>query len=281
MSDAPSCSTFIAGALAGSISRTITAPLDRLKVLQQVGTNVRGVSCLYREGGVPNLFRGNSANVVKSVPEVGVKFWIFDLIQHRSSSRSRAGKPSMLDRLASGAVAGVASCVVVYPLEVVKTRMSLPNQYRGIADCIASIVHHEGPLALTQGLGASLLGIVPFCALDLALYSATKERAAAWQERAEPSSGAVFACGAFSTCVAQVATYPLAVVRTVMQAGGVAGHPRYTSIAECTKQVVRHGGGAGALYRGLRPNLLKGVPAMSVTYLVFENAKRLLAGASS
>ena len=131
-------------------------------------------------------------------------------------------------------------------------------------------------MALTQGLGASLAGIVPFCALDLALYSSAKEWVA---QRADgpPSSLALFACGACSSAIAQVVTYPLALLRTVLQAGGMPGHPRYGGMYEAAQATVRHGGGLGALYRGLRPNMMKAVPSISLSYVVFENVKRLLA----
>ena len=122
--------TFVSGAMAGMVSRTATAPLDRLKTLAQAGCsrpatsspNLAGaVRLMYREGGMLALYQGNSANVLKSMPEVGVKFVAFEWV-----SASRQGSSSRVaDRLFSGAVAGVASCVAIYPLEVAKTRMAL------------------------------------------------------------------------------------------------------------------------------------------------------------
>ena len=266
---------FVSGAVAGVVSRTATAPLDRVKVLQQVGVGVQGVRCLYREGGWLSLFRGNSANALKSIPEVGIKFSAFDAVsrwQHRGS----AAKPTVRERLASGALAGAASCIAVYPLEVAKTRMAIQGEYMGVVDCIASIVRHEGLVALTHGLRASLLGIVPFCALDLAIYSASKENIAKWQGRDEPTSVALFVCGAGSSAVAQLVTYPLAVIRTLLQASGMPGQPRYTSTIDCAVQTMQRGGGVRALYRGLRPNMLKAVPSIAVSYVIFEKMKRLL-----
>ena len=125
----------------------------------------------------------------------------------------------------------------------------------------------------SQGLGASLVGIVPFCALDLALYSSSKEYIAQ-RTGAEPSSVAMLCCGGLSSAIAQAATYPLALIRTRLQAGGMHGHPRFGSMAECAVATMAQGGGVRALYRGLLPNMLKAVPSLSITYVIFENVKR-------
>lgn len=281
--------TFLAGAAAGAVSRTATAPLDRLKIMRQVGAPVDGVLCLYRQGGLPALFLGNQANVIKSVPELGVKFMAFDTVttmlqQRRSREPGHGGHGtcSMSERLLSGAVAGALSCIAIYPLEVAKTRMTLGNSaHHGLGSTLASIVRIEGPMALTQGLGASLAGIVPFCALDLALYSSSRDWVRRRSGGAEPSSSALLACGAFSSLCSTVATYPLALIRTLLQAGGSEGYVRYDGVVDCARRTVTEGGGVRALFRGLGPNLLKAVPSLSISYVVFENVKRLLAPATA
>ena len=53
-----------------------------------------------------------------------------------------------------------------------------PELYRGVVHCVLQTVRDEGPRGLTKGLGASLVGIIPFSALDLALFNALKARTA-------------------------------------------------------------------------------------------------------
>eukprot|EP00965_Chrysotila_dentata_P196150 6177411-Pleurochrysis_carterae.AAC.4 len=90
------------------------------------------------------------------------------------------------------------------------------------------------------------------------------------------SSLDLLACGAISSCVAQSATYPLALARTRMQTAGMPGNPvAFASVADCLRATVRAEGVFG-LFRGMSPNLLKAVPAMSISYVVFENAKLAL-----
>ena len=87
----------IAGAFAGAVSRTSTAPLDRLRVLLQVQirakTLPKGISArlafqlqetlrvcskIYSDGGVLAFWRGNGVNVLKIVPESAIRFYVFE-----------------------------------------------------------------------------------------------------------------------------------------------------------------------------------------------------------
>lgn len=74
-----------AGAIAGAVSRTCTAPLDRLKVFLQVQTNrVRITDSFYyllKEGGARSFWRGNGINVLKIAPESAIKFAAYEQVK--------------------------------------------------------------------------------------------------------------------------------------------------------------------------------------------------------
>mmetsp|Transcript_51461 Transcript_51461/g.168278 ORF Transcript_51461/g.168278 Transcript_51461/m.168278 type:complete len:524 (+) Transcript_51461:102-1673(+) len=304
-SPAPPLVVLAAGAVAGVVSRTATAPLDRLKVLMQVGSHevasvdgsvrklgpvamierraaasgvLAGLRAIYAAGGVPAFFQGNLANVVKIVPESALKFWVYDWVK-RLSARDYS-RPTASERLLAGAAAGAASCTAIYPLEVVKTRMAIARagEYEGIGHCLQRTARAEGLRALYKGLPASLAGIIPFSAVDLALFNTLKEWLARYRRR-EPDVLTLLGCGALSSTVAQLATYPLALAKTRLQAAGMPGYPqRYNGLADCLRQTYsdREGGGVRALYRGILPNMLKAVPAISISYVVFETSKKAM-----
>lgn len=218
-------------------------------------TGVRSAArAILADGGLKGFWRGNGVNVLKVAPETAVRFWCYE-----RTKRLLAEDPdniSMTERFLSGAVAGAVSCAVIYPLEVAKTRFCLASSghYRSLAHCLASTLRSEGVGGLYRGLGASLLGIVPYSGVDLALFSLFKE---AYHERwpsDEPRAGTLLLCGACSTTCAQIVSYPLQLVRTRLQAQGMAGRPVvYSGIADCALQTVRAEGLRG-LYAGILPN---------------------------
>ncbi|KAI7097841.1 hypothetical protein KC352_g26258, partial [Hortaea werneckii] len=65
-------------------------------------------------------------------------------------------------------------------------------------------------------------------------------------------------------------------LRTRLQSQGTASHPRtYSGVFDVTRQTIKYEGVRG-LFKGLTPNLLKVVPAVSITYVVYENTKKAL-----
>jgi solute carrier family 25 (mitochondrial phosphate transporter), member 23/24/25/41 len=90
--------------------------------------------------------------------QTACKFWAYDSLKAWLSVDP--GNPTMLERLASGGLAGTAAQALIYPMEVLKTRMALAGtgDYRGMWDCARTTVSVEGPRGLYRGLTASLVG---------------------------------------------------------------------------------------------------------------------------
>lgn len=42
--------------------------------------------------------------------------------------------------------------------------------YSGIFDCIRKMIKHEGFKSLYKGMGVSMMGIIPYSSVDLALF---------------------------------------------------------------------------------------------------------------
>ena len=266
------------GSVAGGISRTATAPLDRLKTLMQASPPgqpsrgmLAGLRSIYAEGGMGAFFRGNTANVLKIAPETSIKFISFDLLKGYFA-RDR-GNVTVGERFVAGGGAGAIGQVAVYPLEICKTRLAIaaPGVYAGLLDCLRSVVQREGVGALYKGLGTSVIGIVPYAGIDLAVNSALKDVASrVYSARGEePGVSAVLACGMISSTMAMLCTYPINLVRTRLQASGMPGTPEYAGPLDVVRQAVR-AGGLSALYQGLLPNLLKVLPATSISYAVYD-----------
>ena len=126
--------------MAGAVSRTITAPLDRLKVLLQTSTQnhrsfshivsiKKGIREIYKDGGFLSFFKGNGLNILKIIPESALKFYVFENAKELIVSQELFHTVHSIDdlglgaRLAAGGVAGLVSQFAIYPIETIKTRI--------------------------------------------------------------------------------------------------------------------------------------------------------------
>ncbi|XP_076822174.1 mitochondrial adenyl nucleotide antiporter SLC25A25-like [Clavelina lepadiformis] len=277
----------VAGGAAGVVSRTCTAPLDRLKVLLQVHASkannlgvISGFRSMLKEGGAKSLWRGNGINVLKIAPETAVKFFAYEKMKQLIGAqyKSEIGAPQ---KFLAGSTAGVISQTVIYPMEVIKTRLALrkTGQYTGILDCAYKVLKNEGPTAFFKGYVPNCIGIIPYAGIDLCIYETLKNY---WiknysAEKEKPSVFLLLACGTISSTCGQLSSYPLALVRTKMQAQATAPsqNNEKLSMVSLFRSIIQTDGIFG-LYRGLAPNFMKVVPAVSISYVVYENMRMRL-----
>ncbi|XP_012929299.1 calcium-binding mitochondrial carrier protein SCaMC-2 isoform X5 [Heterocephalus glaber] len=236
----------VAGGGAGAVSRTCTAPLDRLKVLMQVHASrsnnmciVGGFTQMIREGGAKSLWRGNGINVLKIAPESAIKFMAYEQIKRLVGSDQETLR--IYERLVAGSLAGAIAQSSIYPMEVLKTRMALrkTGQYSGMLDCARRILAREGVAAFYKGYIPNMLGIIPYAGIDLAVYETLKN---AWLQRyavnsADPGVFVLLACGTISSTCGQLASYPLALVRTRMQAQDPTDRGRFWAVPGACPQL--------------------------------------------
>jgi len=276
-----------AGGFAGAVSRTCTAPLDRLKVFLQVQTSKQRISdCLQymlKEGGVQSLWRGNGINVLKIAPESALKFAAYEHIKRLIRGNDKRPM-TIYERFVAGACAGGVSQTVIYPLEVLKTRLALrkTGQYTSILDAARKIYTREGVRSFYRGYIPNMLGILPYAGIDLAVYETLKKKYLTYHQQETPSFWVLLACGSASSTLGQVCSYPLALVRTRLQAqvattntGGTAIIQSDYGMTSAFRHIIRTEGFAG-LYRGITPNFIKVLPAVSISYVVYEYSSRAL-----
>ncbi|XP_073670408.1 mitochondrial adenyl nucleotide antiporter SLC25A23 isoform X1 [Paramisgurnus dabryanus] len=276
----------MAGAVAGSVSRTGTAPLDRLKVFLQVhgqtsdkGNVWSGLRAMVKEGGLTALWRGNGINVLKIAPETAIKFLAYEQIKCLIRGSKEGGTLKVHERFLAGSLAGATAQTIIYPMEVLKTRLTLrkTGQYSSVADCAKQILQKEGVRAFYKGYLPNILGIIPYAGIDLAVYETLKN---AWLQRhtatsADPGVLVLVGCGTVSSTCGQLASYPLALIRTRMQAqASVKGGPQL-SMLTLFRSIIAQEGVVG-LYRGIAPNFLKVIPAVSISYVVYEHMRAVI-----
>lgn len=171
------------------------------------------------------------------------------------------------------------SQAVVYPLDTLKFRMQcevVPGGERGNVLLLhtAQKMWRQGAIfAFYRGLPMGLIGMFPYAAIDLFTFESLKKavikrnmqkKGITHEEDALPGNFILALMGGLSGAIGASAVYPLNLLRTRLQSQGTAGHPRtYTGIMDVTRQTLKHEGVRG-LFKGLTPNLLKVVPAVSI-----------------
>ena len=144
----------------------------------------------------------------------------------------------------------------------------------------------QGPRSFYRGLPMGLVGMFPYSAIDLTTFEylkkfitnrkASRLGVSADDDSAAPGNFATASIGAFSGAFGASAVYPLNLLRTRLQSQGTAIHPpTYTGIWDVTVKTFR-GEGVRGFFKGITPNLLKVVPAVSITYVVYDNTKAVL-----
>jgi solute carrier family 25 (mitochondrial phosphate transporter), member 23/24/25/41 len=139
-------------------------------------------------------------------------------------------------------------------------------------------------LPFYRGLGMGLAGMFPYSAIDLFIfenskhfYLSSRARALRCHEEDVSMNNVVTASiGAASGAISATVVYPINLLRTRLQAQGTVLHKEtYTGIMDVTRRTVRNEGIKG-LFKGVTPNLLKVAPAVSISYVVYENCKALM-----
>ncbi|KZS97948.1 mitochondrial carrier [Sistotremastrum niveocremeum HHB9708] len=291
----------LAGGIAGAISRTATAPFDRLKVYlitrapelaslsggPKVVTHgahalAGAIRSIYAEGGVLGFWVGNGLNIAKIFPESAIKFLSYESSKrffavywdHVEDSRDISG----LSRFVSGGIGGITSQLSIYPIETLKTQMmsSTGRQERTLIQAAKRLWGLGGTRAYYRGLTIGLVGVFPYSAIDMSTFEALKLAYIKSTGKQDPGVLATLGFGSISGSVGATSVYPLNLVRTRLQASGSTGHPQqYTGIWDVAAKTMEREGWRG-FYRGLLPTLAKVVPAVSISYVVYEQSKKKL-----
>ncbi|CAF0737379.1 unnamed protein product [Didymodactylos carnosus] len=263
---------FIAGAISGMVSRTASAPLDRLKIYMQATGKAKVFSTaskLYAEGGVKSFWRGNGIAVFKMTPEMAIRQGIFETLREMRGDYDELiiSPISSKELFGFGCLSGFLAQTCIYPLEVLKTQaaMRTTGQYKTIFELIRKLYNAEGWRIWYRGYLANSIGVFPAAGVDFALYEYLRRL---YREKVtsleEPSMFTLVMLSNISSICAMYSAYPFYLVRTRQQYQIV-----QESLFEMIGKIWRIDGWRG-FYYGSIPNLMKVLPASTIAYLVFE-----------
>lgn len=135
----------------------MVGPLDRVKILFQTNnpnfakyaghwtgmpTAIRDI---YAANGIPGLFKGHSATLLRIFPYAGIKFLAYEQIRALVINKRHHETPAR--RFLSGSLAGMVSVFFTYPLEVIRVRLAFETreQQRSTLRSICRLIYNEHP----------------------------------------------------------------------------------------------------------------------------------------
>lgn len=283
------CKQLFAGGGAGAITKTAVAPLERTKILLQVqGMKSLGkdksefkykgvmgtMRTVVQEEGFLALYAGNGANVLRVIPVYALKFSFNE--QFKDMVRTPGQDLNFSQLIMAGTMAGLFQTCVTYPLETVRTRLTLGAglgaKYNGIVDVLRQTVRQEGFRGLYKGIGPTFLSGSPYVGLQMTFYEIFKRNF----QRLAPDAGPglkqleIIVAGATAGIIAQTITYPGDTIRRRMQMNGMGGEAKvYSNSWDCAVKLCRAEGVMG-LFNGLRANLIRAIPGAAIQFAAFE-----------
>merc|ERR1719223_1950455 len=254
---------FLAGGIAGAVAKTATAPIERVKLLIQtqdanpkiisgeVARYTGIVDCFTRvasEQGVKAFWRGNLTNIIRYFPTQAFNFAFKDSIKAAfpKADKNTEFAKFFLINMAAGGLAGAGSLMIVYPLDYARTRLASDvgggkAQFNGLLDCIKKTVASGGVASLYNGIGVSVVGIIPYRGVYFGLFD-TLSGYNPYQksENGLMRAGSKFICAQFSAITAGYASYPFDTVRRRLQMQSEKPESEwvYKGTADCLKKIM-------------------------------------------
>ena len=267
---------FLIGGVSAAVSKTIVAPIERVKLLLQVQDasstikaedRYNGIGdCFKRvinEQGFASLWRGNLANVVRYFPTQALNFAFKDFyktIFNPYNPKTDPGK-FFIGNCLSGGAAGATSLTVVYPLDFARTRLAADvgsggdREFNGLVDCLKKIFMKDGPLGLYRGFGISVVGIVAYRASYFGMFDTGK--AMLFPDAKNANVLAMWAYAQFVTVSAGIISYPLDTVRRRLMMDSGRAEKMYNGTLDCFAKIARDEG-PRAFFKGSLSNVIRG-----------------------
>ncbi|KAJ0755475.1 putative mitochondrial carrier protein [Helianthus annuus] len=162
----------LGGVGAGALQSLMLSPIELIKIRLQLQTRIqhkhmeKGPLSVARSiittEGWRGMYRGLTITALRDAPSHGFYFWTYEFMREKLHPGCRkSGQESFNTMLVAGGLAGVASWVCCYPLDVVKTRIQAQTpdsivKYNGIIDCFKKSVTNDGYGVLFRGLGTAV-----------------------------------------------------------------------------------------------------------------------------
>lgn len=266
---------FLCGTISGCLARTITSPLDVIKLFIQVGMEQHSMwsyaKQIYRRDGFAGFWNGNIISVANQGLYSGIKFLVVREIANLSSNPSHY---TNFQAAMTGGIAGVISQAAVFPMDLIRTRIILhPDKYHGFFQTAHMIMKEEGISALWSGITPTVIGSIPYEGSQYLVYGQLRQIIVERTKKPlTPLQNMLL-----GTCAGMISAsmaYPFENIRKFMMTQNAQSHPDYSSMYGCMKYILRTEG-IGGLYKGVVLNAFKVIPYSALQYTLYDEVCKL------
>eukprot|EP00536_Pseudo-nitzschia_multiseries_P010684 jgi/Psemu1/67539/estExt_Genemark1.C_3350014 len=281
-----------AGGISGAVSKTITAPLEKVKLaIQNQDSDPRvisgemkrytGMGDAFRrhvsELGPSSLWRGNFANCIRYVPTAAFNLAFKDTIKRmfpKYDKNTEFGKFAAA-QVASGSAAGGATNTLVYPLIYVRTVLGADlgkeKKYNGMFDCLKKTIKNNGFMSLYNGIGPSTVGIVVYRGAQFGLQDILKAFNPYQKDFTAIGLASKFTVAQIAVSISGIVAYPFDTMqrRLQIEASKPKEQQMYNGMSDCFAKILK-AEGAGGFFKGALANVLRGTGAALVLVIYDE-----------
>ncbi|KAF8743903.1 hypothetical protein AX14_013960 [Amanita brunnescens Koide BX004] len=165
---------FAAGVTAGLANGVVSGPVEHIRIRLQTQSNTnplyRGpwdaVKKIYGAHGIAGIYKGQAVTLLREASGYGIYFLTYEKLVQREMAQKgiRRDQISPMNAVIYGAAAGYALWAVIYPIDMIKSRMqtdgftpSTGQKYFSTWDCVRKVWRTEGLSAFSRGLGPTLI----------------------------------------------------------------------------------------------------------------------------
>jgi solute carrier family 25 (adenine nucleotide translocator) protein 4/5/6/31 len=272
--------------VAAVVSKTVAAPLERIKMVVQnqdemlkKGTLKKGFknpfdcgAWIMKNEGPLAFWKSNFTNCLRYFPTQALNFAIKPKVKSVplfKIDKKNDGKAVKLGKnVIAGGLAGCGSLICVYSLDYARTRLANDmkqvsksgketREFNGLVDCYVKTFKADGFAGLYRGFVISAVGIFVYRGLYFGLYDTIMPFLPN-----DVSYFIRFCVGYTVTVVAGLASYPIDTIRRrMMMTSG--GGTHYNSSMDCAMQIMKSEGWQ-SYFKGAGANIMRGIAGAMV-----------------
>jgi solute carrier family 25 (adenine nucleotide translocator) protein 4/5/6/31 len=274
---------FMLSGVAAVTSKTIAAPLERIKMVVQnqdemikKGTLEKRFTGLMdcsnwiiKNEGFMAFWKSNFTNCLRYFPTQALNFAFKGQIKRHFSPGKGDNYAVVLGKnILGGGLAGGGSLAFVYSLDYARTRLAndlksskkgaAEREFTGLLDVYRKTWNSDGIAGLYRGFVISFVGIFIYRGFYFGLYDSIMPLF-----DSNVGLGTRFAVGYCVTVAAGLASYPIDTIRRRMMMTSGAKTMQYKGSWDCTQYILKNEG-VKSFFKGAGANILRGVAGAGV-----------------